>query len=71
MGKIFGGGGSKPKPVTIPPPIYEPPQITEDTGAGDAEKKKLKKKSGRKSTFLTGDLVPSVDVNRNLKDKLA
>ncbi len=54
MGSLF----SKPKSKTPPEPVFEPPLITEDTGAEDAERRKLRRKSGRKQTFLTGDLVP-------------
>ena len=56
MGGIF----SKPKKVDAPPaPPIEPPLTIEDTGAGDAERKKIRRRKGRKDTFLTGDLVPS------------
>jgi len=51
-------GGSPPKPIA--PPEIKPlaPIPTQDTGAGDAEKRRLLRKRGRRETFLTGDLVP-------------
>jgi len=55
MGGILGGGGGVEAPESKP--VAPPP--TEDTGAGEYEKKRLRKRKGRKSTFLTGDLVPT------------
>ena len=72
MGGIIGGISKlfkKPKTPSIPPPPppppppslppLEPPPAVEDvTGAGEAERRKLRRKSGRKQTFITGDLIP-------------
>jgi len=55
----MGGMFSKPKTMKPPPvPDIEPPPTVTDTGIEEAEKKAIKKKSGRAKTFLTGDLVP-------------
>ena len=51
------------QPLKIPaPPAPLPPPATADiTGAGEAERRKLRRKRGRKETFLTGELVPVAD----------
>ena len=65
MGKVVSGlfGGKKePDPVALPePPKVEPeaPPATQDTGAGDEARKRLRKKSGFAQTFkVKGDLEP-------------
>ena len=66
---IFTGTGSRDterilktvtpeaEPVDLPPPPA-PEALPEEGGAGDAERRRLAKRSGRQATFLTGDLVP-------------
>ena len=46
------------EPTTIPPPkpIAPPPTVDEDQVASSSARKR---KRGRQSTFLTGDLVPT------------
>ncbi len=61
MGSIFG----KPKEAKIaPPPPIEPPPIVAETGVEEAEKRRLKRRRGRKETFLTGDLIPETEKKR-------
>ena len=65
MAFLFGGGS---KSVSAPtPPTPTPPPSTQDTGAGDAERKKLRRRSGRKDTFLVGDLTPSLQEGKKGK----
>ena len=52
---------SKPKSVKIPPPpVAEPPPIAADTGVEEAERRKVRRRRGRRETFLTGDLIPGL-----------
>ena len=45
----------------------EPPSATADTsGAGDAERKGLQRRSSREKTFLTGELVPETNKKKLL-----
>ncbi len=62
MGFLFG---KPPKvkqtaPVELPEPpeATPPPALADVTGAGEAERKRLRRKRGRKETFITGELVP-------------
>jgi len=66
---IFAGPGSRvtekiiskidPEPESVELPSPEAPEALPDgSGAGDAERRRLAKRSGRQATFLTGDLVP-------------
>ncbi|MAF25273.1 hypothetical protein CL634_06825, partial [bacterium] len=58
----MGGLFSSPKTVKAPPPPpIEPPPVVEDTGVEEAERKSLRRRSGRRQTFLTGDLVPETE----------
>ncbi len=63
MGDLF----SKPKVVQAPalPPV-EPIPTTEGTGVEDAERRRLRRGSGRRETFITGDLTPETDKKRKL-----
>ena len=54
----MGGLFSKPKSVKAPVVQADQPPAIEETGAGDAEKKRLRRRSSRKDTFLTGELTP-------------
>ncbi len=64
MGGLFSRpkiSAPPPQPaVEIPPPPepLSPPATTDVTGAGDAERRRLRRKRGRKETFITGDLTP-------------
>lgn len=65
MGGLFGGGKSvKPPPVE---PVEPPPAVDESRQAGEQVRKR--KKGSRQATFLTGDLIPTVDANSNLNKK--
>ncbi len=58
MSRLF----AKPKPVQAPvqtQPEPKPPAAVADvSGAGEFERKQLRRKGGFKETFLTGDLIP-------------
>ena len=63
----MGGLFSKPKSVKAPaPPAPEPPPSIEDTGVEEATRKKIARRSSRRDTFLTGDLIPETDKKRSL-----
>ena len=54
-------------PSPPPPPTPLPPPATVDvTGAGEEERKALRRKKGRRQTFITGELVPEVEKKRLL-----
>lgn len=57
MGFLFG---KKPEPVrpAPPPPLPEPPPIAEVEGAGEAAKKRVRRRRGFEKTILTGALAP-------------
>ena len=46
-----------PEPVELPPP-QPPPALPAEAGAGDFERRRIRRRSGREATFLTGDLQP-------------
>ena len=56
MGGIF----SKPKVVKAPP--VQPPPAIPDVGEEPSEFARRKAPRGRRETFLTGDLIPSQDI---------
>ena len=73
MGSLF----HRPRQPELPPPapplaIPEPPEpipppaLADITGAGEAERKRLRRKRGRRETFLTGELVPETEKKRFL-----
>lgn len=66
MSGLFGGPPKAPAPPATKP-ITPIPTVGEEVG----ERARKRRPRGRRETFLTGDLIPEVDVNRNLKEKLA
>lgn len=52
MGGMFGGGGSVKPPLPTAPPAL--PEVGEEVG----DRARRKAPSGRRATFLTGDLIP-------------
>lgn len=58
MGGFLGIGGPKPKKVK-PPPVPDPPPIpvVSDEAEGFGIQK-LRKRSGARQTFITGNLTP-------------
>ena len=56
--KIIQKVDPEPETVQIEPPKPLPPLPTADTGAGDEERRKIRRRRGRQSTFLTGNLIP-------------
>ncbi len=57
MEKLIQKIDPEPEIITLPPP--EPPKATPDAqGAGDVERRRIRRRSGRREAFLTGNLVP-------------
>lgn len=56
----MGGMFSTPKVKEPPPAPIEPPPAVEDTGVEESERRRIKKRRGRETTFLTGDLTPDM-----------
>ncbi len=59
--------GEKPKAVQTPP-VPAPPAIPE-VGEEVRDIARKTRPRGRAETFLTGELIPTVDVNDNLRKK--
>ena len=66
MSGLFGTPKTPTPPTPKPPP--PPPRVDTDQVGTEARKRRGR---GFEETFLTGDLVPEVDVNKNLKRRFA
>lgn len=64
MGGLFGGGGKTVKPPPVPPPPAVP-----EVGEEVKDIARRKRPRGRRETFLTGDLIPVLDIEK--KQRLA
>ncbi len=60
MGDLF----KSPKSVKPPPPL--PPPALPDVGEEVGDKARRKAPSGRRATFLTGDLIPETNKKKAL-----
>lgn len=58
----MGGLFSKPKAVKTPPvSAEEPPPAIEEIGVEEAERRRIRRRRGRRETFLTGALMPGLE----------
>lgn len=65
----MGGLFDKPKVVRPAPPKPSPPVPSPEAGLEAGEEARRRRPRGFRETFLTGDLIPAVDVNDNLRKK--
>ena len=63
--KIIEKVDPEPEVVKLPPP-QPPPALPDESGAGDFERRRIRRRGGRQKTFLTGDLVPQTTKKKRL-----